>query len=47
MGVASLNIHVEIRRTHIKNIAIPIGNLNLFLNLISMTKVSKPDSIFV
>jgi hypothetical protein len=28
MGVASLNIHVEIHKIHDKNIAIPIGNIS-------------------
>jgi hypothetical protein len=45
MGFASLNIHVEIHKIHIKSIAMPIRNLNLFLNLFLVTKVSKPNSI--
>jgi hypothetical protein len=32
MGIVSLNIHVEICKIRIKNITIPIGNLNLFFN---------------
>jgi hypothetical protein len=47
MGFASLNIHVEIHKIHIKSITIPIKNFHLFLNLFSVTKVSKPNSIFV
>jgi hypothetical protein len=43
MGFASLNIHVEIHKIHIKSIAIPIKKFNLF----SIIKVSKPNSIFV
>jgi hypothetical protein len=39
MGFASLNIHVEIHKIHIKSIAIPINFLNLFVNLFSITKV--------
>jgi hypothetical protein len=47
MGFASLNIHVEIHKIHIEGDAIPIGNLNLFFNLFSITKISKLESIFV
>jgi hypothetical protein len=47
MGFASLNIHVEIHKIHIEGNPIPIGDLNLFLNLFSITKVSKLESIFV
>jgi len=47
MGFASLNIHVEIHKIHVEGSAIRIGNLNLFLNLFSITKVSKLESIFV
>jgi hypothetical protein len=39
MGFASLNIHDEIHKIHIEGSA--IGNINLFLNLFSITKVSK------
>jgi hypothetical protein len=43
MGFASLNIHVEIHKIHIEGSATPIRNLNLF----SITKVSKLESIFL
>jgi hypothetical protein len=47
MGFASLNIHVKIHKIHIESNAIPIGSLYLFLNLFSITKFSKLESIFV
>jgi hypothetical protein len=47
MGFASLNIHVEIHKIHIEGSTILIENLNLFLNLFSITKVSKLESIFL
>ncbi len=36
MVFASINIHVESHKIHSKGNAIPIGNLNLFLNLFSI-----------
>jgi hypothetical protein len=47
MGFASLNIHVGIHKIHIEDITILITNLNLLLNLFSITKVSKIKSILV